>query len=289
MVLKQIEDISNKESSKKVNSKEETSEDNETTGYINIMDLYDELPEYEPGGIYDLVNKFEWITKPSEKDYDPNNKVANKGCYGYTTAESNMRGEISKEIYFYDKENSLLDELKGEFVYNKANVYNIGDEFELKAESLNGFISNVEVVEDISKLNETYFFDLEEVKKELDNNKVLVTLDINLHSYGNWITESDIVPVLMYLSDNGEYLKVIEDGVNEEIRPVYYDLGFYDFTDTEECFLYPMRNDEKVEFKVGYIIDENKVDNAYLYYKSYGSDDIENSYNKIYDVLVKLK
>ena len=50
-----------------------------------------------------------------------------------------------------------------------------------------------------------------------------------------------------------------------------------------------MRRGESVNFKVGYLVDEDKIDNAYLHYDIYDISNIENSYNYIYEVLVKLK
>lgn len=275
-----------------------------TTKYIHFYDIYDELPEYDAGYIKDLEKKFAWSSSlfPKVKDYDPNNKVAKNGCYGLTSHEVNHRGLVYKKVYFYDKENKLPTELQGKGKYNKENVYEEGENFELKSECLNGEVKNIQLHNDILGFDEKYFFDINLVNESLNNNMVFVTADIELRSTGNWITESDIVPGLIYLYDNGEYLKVIEDEnnnatdqeitdkeVTEKIRPVYYDLGFYDLDTEENCFLYPMRKGESVSFKVGYFVDRDKVDNAYIYYRADASEGINNSYNNICDVLVKLK
>ncbi|MBQ3545116.1 MAG: hypothetical protein IJA34_09045 [Lachnospiraceae bacterium] len=271
------------------NNNETANKEETTTEYINIMDIVDELPEYDSGSIKDLKMKFEWCEFPEVKDYDINNKVAKNGCYGYTTAEADEEGLISKEVYYYDKEHELPIELQGQGIFNKEVVYQSGSEFELKEEGLLGKVENIKVQEDISEYDEKYFFDVNSVNEKLKNNKVFVTADIELKSSTNWVTESDVVPKLIYLSDNGEYLKEIDDGVEGYARPDYYDLGFYDLDTEENCFLYPMRRGESVSFKVGYIVDRDKMDNAYMYYRAAASADINNSYNNIYDVLVKLK
>ena len=279
------------------NNKETTNTEETTTEYVNIMDIVDELPEYDSGSIKDLMKKFEWSKLPEVEDYDIDNKVAKNGCYGRTTHEGNHRGLVYKEVYFYDKEHELLTELQGKGKYNNEIVYSEGETFELKSECLNGEIKNIQLHKDINGYNQEYFFDINLVNEAINNNKVFITADIELRSTSNWVTESDIVPSLIYLSDEGEYLKVIEDEkkeeakqeISEKVRPVYYDLGFYDLNTEENCFLYPMRRGESVNFKVGYLVDEDKIDNAYLHYDIYDISNIENSYNYIYEVLVKLK
>ena len=277
------------------NKDENINEEETTTEYVNIMDIVDELPEYDPGYLKDLKMKFEWCRClfPEVKDYDPDNKVAKNGCYGYTTAEANERGLVTKEVDFYDRDHELPVELQGKGIYNKEIVYSKGESFELKSESLSGKADNVKIEDNVLGLEEKYFFDLYEVTEALKNNQVLVTVDIELTSSSNWVVESDIVPTLIYLSDNEDCLKVIdeemnEEGIYEEARPVYYDLGFYDLDTDENCFLYPMRREETVSFKVGYLVDKDKMDNAYFHYDTFDTEHIENSYNYIYDVLVKL-
>ena len=281
------------------NNNETTNKEETTTEYINIMDIVDELPEYDPGSLKDLKKKFEWCRGlfSEVKDYDINNKVAKNGCYGYTTREANEEGLVYKEVYYYDEENELPTELQGQGKYNNEIVYSEGETFELKSECLNGEIKNIQLHKDINGYNQEYFFDINLVNEAINNNKVFITADIEFRSTSNWITESDIVPSLVYLSDESEYLKVIEEEkteeakqeISEKVRPVYYDLEFYDLNTEENCFLYPMRKGESVNFKVGYLVDEDKIDNAYLHYDIYDISNIENSYNYIYEVLVKLK
>ena len=281
----------------KKNNKETTNTEETTTEYVNIIDVLGEIPEYDPGSIKDLKMKFEWSKFPEVEDYDIDNKVAKNGCYGRTTAEGNHRGLVYKEVYFYDKEHELSTELQGKGIYNKENIYSEGETFELKSECLNGEIKNIQLQKDINGYNQEYFFDINLVNEAINNNKVFITADIELRSTSNWVTESDIVPSLIYLSDEGEYLKVIENEkkeeveqeISEKVRPVYYDLGFYDLNTEENCFLYPMRKGESVNFKVGYLVDVDKLDNAYLHYDIYDTGNINNSYNYIYEVLVKLK
>lgn len=292
VICVRIKIVAEKHNSNKVEN-ESVVEEETTTEYVNIMDVVDELPEYEPGYLKDLKMKFEWSEFPEVKDYDPDNKVAKNGCYGYTTAEGNERGGISKEVDFYDRDHELPVHLQGKGIYNKEIVYQKGENFELKSERLTGKADNVKIADDVLDLEEEFFFDIDKVNEALKNNQVLVTVDIELTSSSNWVVESDIVPTLIYLSDNGDCLKVIEEGMNEEgiyeeARPVYYDLGFYDLDTEENCFLYPMRREESVSFKVGYLVDKDKMDNAYFHYDTYATEHIENSYNYIYDVLVKL-
>lgn len=282
-----VKQVSDKYYAEKKESENEVEEET-TTVYVNIMDLVDELPEYEPGYIKDLMMKFEWKYGPEVKDYDPNNKVAKNGCYGHTTHEAEIRGSSYKKVYYYDKEHELPENMQGQGIFNKEIAYQVGEDFELKEEQLTGRVNNVKVSENILEFEQQYFFDANSVNENLNGNKVLMTADIELNSSSNWVTESDIVPTVIYLADNGEYLTEIDDGLEEHARPVYYDLGFYDLNTNENCFLYPMRKEESVSFKVGYLVDKDKLDNVYIYYRADASDDINNSYNNILDVLVKL-
>lgn len=140
------------------------------------------------------------------------------------------------------------------------------------------------------------------VTEEVASKVYFVTAEITLKSSCEWVQESGIVPKIQYLIDNGDVITPVSNvifipegdqvsGFNDVA--LYYDLGFYDFSEpgniNEIVYNYPMRKNEEITFKVGYIIPEEFLDNAYLYYGDSGTSNIGgNSYNNIYAVLIKL-
>jgi hypothetical protein len=255
---------------------------------------------YPKGKLENLEKLYDWIEAPEADEYDPDNKIAINCYYGRTVDEAYFQDDLEKELMNYDKDNVLSEELSGQGIYNPDNVYAIGDEFELKPENIKGKITKSDKNVLIEDLESEYFVNgKEKVNANMEKEGMcLISADISLESSAEWVKETEITPVLIYLENKGEYYRQIdwetvygEDAENYSQYPEYYDLGFYQLNtnDTEiNCFLYPMRKEETVSFKVGYLVPDEYLDNAYLYYRFYGSDDIDNSFNNEFDVLIKL-
>lgn len=283
--------------------------------------------EPNPLGAISLADTFEWDTEPGTEEYDPQNKIAEKGIYGITVDEREwFRWCAEKQQQYND--NHLLDrEQRGSETYNPENVVKAGETFELVREHLNGVVKNVTISTQITEEEKRYFVGKKgEMLKEYmdkegnllkipvirrylsDNNEIIteiteekayfVTAEITLKSSCDWVQESTIVPQIKYLEDYGDVLGVDYEApvpfTGELIskfndRALYYDLGFYEISTPEagDIYVYPMRKWEEVTFKAGYIIPEDYLKQAYLSYT--GSPDMgEQVYNDIYGVLIKL-
>ena len=283
--------------------------------------------EYPPGEVIeDYVNAFDWTIYPSEKSYDPNNKSMKYNAYGISKDEEKYLKTLQNEVVKYDKEHPISDECKGSNKINPSCRFNIGQEVDIRQDSMKVTINSIDILEDVSALDEDYF--LPEVRESnlvssydksgnlmdgvklfdcitnepLDNQKLLfVKVNLTIKSYSNWVeTIPDVSPSICFCEDNKQYISGIDgyfakNGDNVEgysFGPMYFDLGSYSYTAYKEQNLmdyslsYPMRIGEEVTFNAVYVCPEQLIDKAYLFLGSSISWGGENA-NTYNDIFIK--
>lgn len=297
-------------------------------------DKSDDITEEEtvslPPGKINLIDNFRWTSKPMVDEYDPDNRQKFQ-VYGETVMEGEWNKKCEKELEKY-RENIDLPKEKQGYVFNTDIVKNIGEEFELIKSKRKVTITNVtvnEVVDEKYLDKEKLLVDFDEFKgflnedgrfsgcnirwfennkkknKENDVKLYWVVADINVKAESEWVDCGDIVPSLEYLYKDDDVMRLAdksymmegewENQIGEDSGVVYVDLGLYDFSDINQRILgYPMRKGDQVTFQAAYVIPEEMLDYAYLWYECPDGGNEENVhvddyYTNIYDVLVKVK
>lgn len=294
---------------------------------IDIIREYDEAPTYPPGKVEDIYNKFDyyiWLAVPEENIYDPDNRIAKNGVYGRVA--NGRRDQILKDMWAIEDEkyeylsdelkssvtklSDLPEEYKGKGKFPIECLKNQGEEFTIEEYGFLGKVSNVHSVTDISELDMDYRYfscDMEEFKAALNNpEKCVVMADIWMKGTTEWIEESEVVPRIIYANRKEKYFEVYsgfykknEDGEENEKPwnyepsdkyPEYYNLGLYDQNDKSEdvnVYVCSLRKEDVIEFSVAYIIEKEKLDNAYLYYGE--NYEISNDYYYKYGTIIPIK
>lgn len=281
----------------------------------------------DENGVISLGDNWEWDIKPSVDEYDCNNKIAKNLVYGITVAEMKHRQKCYDEQTTYNENNNIPDNLKIDGVYRKDEVIEEGEEFVNNFYLIKGKYDNVRFCEDIGELDAQYFgkcknylmnnidengkikdtilvehADLNREEKDVVTGLNLITLDITITSESEWVYEYWITPTLVMLKEKNDVLLYSESVDNKgyyfkedeleeyTYNPVYLDLGLYDMSNhgNETPYLYPMRKGESITFKVGYLVPDVVLDNAYLKFDPMCTSATEESYNAQDRILFKL-
>lgn len=254
-----------------------------------------------PEGKIALKENFMWEIPPRVDEYDPENKISGNYVYGSTLEEQQYKTKCGKEQNDIDMKEKIPAELKGDQIFNKEKMIQWGETFEIKYNQLTCKYDNPVIRDDLAGLDEKYYsYDKELLLDKLDadgklqnvsiwewnedrehtNVRVkLVMFDITITPHSNWVTECEVVPELLYLEEKNGALFSIDDekkyynrsGELHVIhdRPIYYDLGLYDFETAginEDIYYCPMRKGEIINFTVGYLVPEELLDYAYVVY-----------------------
>ena len=252
-----------------------------------------------PDGKISIKENFTWDIPPRVDEYDPDNKLPGNYMYGYTKEEIQYQEKLGYKQCEYDEKVKLPEELKGHNIFNKEKMIEFGEEFEIKFNKLKCKYENLIIREDFLGLDKEYYsYDKEILLSKLDadgklqnvslwkdNQEIknvdvkLVMFDVAIVPSSEWVTECEVVPWIYYLQEKNGALVELDSfyyrehgelGVVED-RPIYFDLGLYDFDTAginDMIYHCPMRKGETVTFTVGYLIPEELMDNAYIIYNT---------------------
>lgn len=255
--------------------------------------------EKDPEGKISLTDNFKWKVRPMVEEYDPKNKIGRNAVYGYTVEEDQYQEHLYQKQYELNRKTP--EEFQGDSVFNKEKMIPWGEAFDIDFVQVTGIYDNYTIREDFTGLDARYYvYDKDLLLSHLDGNGrlkeismwswdgdveiknpeiKLVMFDITLTPHSDWVTEFEAVPQVHYLEEKGEALVPLRndrlyysrhgelDVTSEDGRPIYFDLGLYDFEKVgmfENPYVCPMRKGETVKFTVGYLIPEKLMDYAYF-------------------------
>lgn len=224
--------------------------------------------------------------------------------------------------------NSLPKELRGNLRFNNDNVKKVSEEFDIKSQHLKGTVTNVNISYKIDRDEiKNFYGEYKNITKylteddELTKMKIItkkinesgekieqssemevcyVTVEIAYKSYCEWIQQTDLCPKLLYLNEFDDKLEKmgLAEGEGYFSESEMVSLSSNDFVsfsprlntgsmDANKVITnYPMIKGEECKIKVGYIIPVEYLDKCYIWYNYIT---VDNSYNALDDVIVKIK
>lgn len=298
----------------------------------NAQNAYKVSKEQPEGIIYDLKDAFVWKAEPSVDTYDPENKIGKNEIYGVAMDSVLWQDECMKSVYELMKNQKIDEDKSGMDIYSLRAVHEMNEKVEIIPYNRTVEVTNLRIYDDISEFDEEYFtknryednytfikrhlesgdkasaYQYDEEKNELYTEKLengtvkLITVDIKVDAYSNWIEDELTVPRLILASkledkiiDTGEILytfgedKEFNDTEDFDISDaVYFDIGLYDLKHPGQNAIthYPMRKGESLKFTCGYFIPECLLPDCML--KFYTPYYTEHTYYNPYQVLVSL-